>query len=110
MQLLIVSADEAKQHQERARLEHIRAMARADSLVQTRERFLRADAESLAASRLLEEAYLTLDEDEFDDYETASLKAEKLARIEREMDQIGDIWRNALLRCGWEVKDAQKGS
>jgi hypothetical protein len=108
--LLIVSAGEAKQLQERANLEHIRAVARAESLDATRARFLRQSLDCDAAVRLLEEALINLDEDEFDDFETAQAKAEKFARIEREVDRTIARWESALLRCGWEIKEAQRST
>lgn len=108
MQLLIVSADEAKELQARANLEHVRAIARAESLDSTRARFLKQSAECDAAVCLLEEALINLDEDELDNFETARAKAEKLERIEREVDRTIAVWETALLRCGWEVREAQR--
>lgn len=109
MQILIVSAD-AKQLQEQACLEHIRAIARTESLDATRARFLRQCAECEAASRLFEEALINLDEDDLDDFETARTKAEKFERIEREVDRSIAVWDTALLRCGWEVREAQRAA
>ena len=107
MQLLIVSAETAKIIQEQVSLEHIRAVARTESLDATRQRFIKMDAEAHAAACCLEEALINLDDDEMDDWETASAKAEKLERIEREFERANQRWEHAFLRCGWEVKQAQ---
>lgn len=110
MQLLIVSADEAKTLQEQACLEHIRAIARTESLDATRARFIKMDAEAHAAACCFEEALINLDEDEMDDWETARAKVEKLERIERELECASRRWEHAFLRCGWEVAQAQKSA
>jgi hypothetical protein len=107
LQLLIVSAETARKLQDEIALEHVRATARAESIDATRERFLRVDREAHAAACCFEEALINLDEDECDDFETAQAKAEKLERIERELDIANKRWEHAFLRCGWEAKDAE---
>lgn len=106
--VLVTDLQEVKRLREEAELRETRLRVREESLDHTRARFLSDGATVEAAQRCFEEALINLDEDEFDDFETAAKKAEKLDRIERELDRAIATWENSLNRCGYEVAQAQK--
>jgi hypothetical protein len=111
MNVVIVSQDEMQTllaAQERHELEELRASLRIESLEDAKKRF---EIVGLACETMLhmaEDAYVQLDEDEFDDFETAKAKADKINKIERDHDRCIAAWENQLRRLNWEARNAQK--
>ena len=111
MEIIVVSQDEMqklREAQERHELEELRAALRLESLEDARKRF---EIVTLATETMLhvaEEAYMQFDDDDFDDFETAKAKADKLEKVEREHDRTIAAWENQLRRLNWESRNAQK--
>jgi hypothetical protein len=89
-------------------LQNTRASARIDSLIYARGRLKTTTADFDAGMRLYEEALLNLDENDYDDFENAFKKSRRLELIEQQSDEAGRIYNSALLKLGWEIKEAQK--
>jgi hypothetical protein len=89
-------------------LQNVRANVRITSLIYARARLNEATVSSDAAMHLFEEALLNFDDDEYDGFEAAFKKSHRLDLIERQSDEAGAIYNNALLKLGWEISEAQK--
>lgn len=109
MKVVLVSAEEMKMlraAQEHHELEELRAGLLIDSLEDAQKRFEIVNLACETVLHMAEDAYATLDEDEFDDFETAMAKADKINRIERDHDRCIAAWENQLRRLTWERKQA----
>jgi DNA gyrase/topoisomerase IV subunit A len=76
------------------------------SLDASRRRFEDARRTAIAAGNLYHEALIALAEDEDDDFVTALGKVEKFEQIEAEYLDSGVMYRTALNRLGWELKNS----
>ena len=111
MEVIVVSQDEMqalRDAQERHELEELRAALRLDSLEDAQKRF---EIVTLATETMLQmatEAYVNFDDNEFDDFETAKAKCDKLNEIEHQHDRTIRAWENQLRRLNWESRNAQR--
>jgi hypothetical protein len=58
------------------------------------------------ALQILNESYLSYDEDEDVDFETALERARKMDNIERNFDGFAKLWASQRKRVAWENKNA----
>jgi hypothetical protein len=101
MQLLIL-----KMSKEDEELMNVRAGALISSLTASKKRYEEKRAIDEAAQRCYDEACLL--DGESGDWEAAREAIEKLERIEQEYIESAPIRQKALLRLGWEMREAQK--
>lgn len=109
--VIIGSADDVKAllaEQEKRELEALRARVRLAAMRDSEQRFQMVEAECEHSLQLLEEAYVTLADDDMDDFETALQKARKLEKIEREHDRAISLWERQRARVAWERSQARQ--
>jgi outer membrane protein assembly factor BamD (BamD/ComL family) len=101
MQLLIL-----KMSKEDEELMNVRASALICSLTASKKRFEEKRAIDEAARQCYDEACLL--DTESDDWETAHEAVAKFERIEQEYIAAAPLRQKALLRLGWEMREARK--
>lgn len=109
MEIVIVSEQAMKQlreAQERHELEELRAGLRITSLADAQQRFETVNFACETMLHVAEEAYANLDDDPFDDFETAKAKADKIDKIERDHARCIRAWENQAKRVNWESRQA----
>jgi hypothetical protein len=101
MQVVIVMSREEEE------LLNVRAGALVSSLQASKKRFEEKRAIDEAARHCYDEACL-LDTENDDDWEAAREAIGKLERIEQEYIDAAALRQSALLRLGWEMREAQR--
>jgi hypothetical protein len=91
---------------EEEELMNVRASALICSLTASKKRFDEKRAFDEAARQCYDEACLL--DTESDDWGTAHEAVQKVDRIEQEYLDAAPLRQNALLRLGWEMREAQK--
>jgi hypothetical protein len=91
---------------EKAELDATRARLRVISLEDAEKRMEETTLALETALQILNESYLSYDEDEDVDFETALERARKMENIERNFDGFAKLWETQRKRVAWENKNA----
>ena len=94
------------EEREKAELDAMRARLRIVSLEDAENRMAETTLALETAFQILKEAYLTYDEDDDVDFETALDRARKMETIERSYDGFARLWESQRKRVSWENKNA----